>query len=519
LLSIERLGERAQALNNMVDRFPIGFIDAYSDMTRFADCYVRLGFHDQLADPGFYFLVGKRGSGKSATIIQLMGGNADDGTIITWDRKRARYVDYFQIFVKKMISIREYTYRGVWEMIDPATIFRAVWKYVINVSAMKDLVARDSLECSPEDLSMVKSYLTSNGLYRPGIFTIYKRLIEKIAEFADLEDPRSEQVTKVVGVVEEIFSDPDYEAALEAFERILECSGASVTVYVDAIMDRVLRGDELLVSAVLGLMLSVYEINSGQTAQNYIVKCTIPGETFDQIEYFDLLKLKERTAYTRWSRKDLKEMIDERLRRYLRDDGQGVSEGVDPWEVLFPAEVLNRMGKVEQSFYYACRHTHHFPREIILVTNSLLRKTAENGFLTDQEFIEAVHEACRESVLEFRNRSRIYKSGMSAVLRAFSGAKKVLDWNNVRNLLKPVSNDELKPDDWIEMLLSIGFLGVVMNMGSSKADTIDAKFTYRTGSLAVYSQQTWFAIHPLFYETYHIDRDGDRFVYPISYNE
>lgn len=496
----------------METEFPVGAIDAYKDEEFLAHCFIDLDYVDRFKDADSYFLVGRRGSGKSATILRLYNEDRQPKTLITWDTKRRPDVDFFRVFVDQIIEIREHTYRDIWQIIKVDVLLRPIWELLLRVAIMQE-VAKGSEDSS--SLQLIKDYLRARKFDGRSPFEIFSMLVRRLSRFANV-DSRDEQVRGILGVLDDEFRDPELGRACEALDDYLLRLNDTFTIYIDAILDRVVRKDELLSDVLLSLMTAVYELQPFNKKNNLRIKCTVPGEVLERIDYFDLAKLRDRCVFTHWSPRNLRRMIRARLEYLLERRSQIVVD--DAWAAFFPKKIANLKLGEEDSFYYLCRHSQHYPREIILGTTELLRRAKSDHQMENEDFIRAIHRASNQMVEEFVNRNRNAFADLIEVIGGFAGKTRVLSYNEVGKIVKEATSGT-DISDWIMSLIQAGFLGVVTNYRDSGSPIFKAQFAFITGQTPMFNKQTMFAIHPMFYEKFMVNREGPKYVYPESYVE
>jgi hypothetical protein len=262
------------------------------------------------------------------------------------------------------------------------------------------------------------------------------------------------------------------------------------------------------------------------------IKACVPGEGMGFVGNYEIWKILQGTIVINWTPKELFLLICKRIHYFMQVTNRPVAPVVDwsdmqdvtdkVWVKFFPKTVANRLGHEEPSFFYICRHTHHYPREIISTVNHLLRHALRGDKkISHQSFSDLVHHICQRSVKEFIQRMEPLVPYISPVLNSFVNCENILShWQVIsflRECKKTMSVHECNERDILSLLIRIGFLGVVTDYTHEGKRTYDCRFSYLTGLEVKYNSKTIFAVHPMFYEDYDINHDTKRYVYPSTY--
>jgi hypothetical protein len=104
---------------------------------------------------------------------------------------------------------------------------------------------------------------------------------------------------------------------------------------------------------------------------------------------------------------------------------------------------------------------------------------------------------------------------------SFNSKPKVMSISEVRQCLsysrKYWKQSELltEEDNVIAELVSIGFVGLVLNYHDKNSLVYKTKFSYLSSDIGL-DKDCYLALHPIFYDGFNIKRECSRFVYPAT---
>jgi hypothetical protein len=519
--------------NTVSDLDPCGNVDAYSDRFYLKHCFLKTNYYIDMLDINRNFLAGKRGSGKSACAIML----SENDRLYHYKTTLQTDHDIYALFVSTLSKYKEEVFRNVWSFISERYLFKKIWRHLILISAMKTVVPlNSSYRETSKNRKTVYEFLFDNDYYTLTSWKIFSQLITEMGEAILSRDPRDHKIKYLIyEIANTLFLNKRFLSAEKSLLSILKEEKKQCLVVIDALIDNLFFRDskDMSLRCIEGLLDACMEMTPQIYSPSLHIKCCIPGEALSFINFYEISKLRQRTVAIHWSPKDLFKIICKRIHFYASQKGDSTPKNIEwndckdisskIWTIYFPEYVENQLGHTELSFFYICRHSHHYPREIITTVNHMLRHIfRDNKELRSEDIARLVHHTCDNSVEEFLQRIRnLVGRFIDELLQQFSECSKLLSHSELVQIIRN-SRDIIRKYEWqekevITFLIRIGFLGVVDNFECESDITYNCKFAYLTGSEVPYTTNSIFAVHPMFYQYYKIGISGSRYVYPTTY--
>jgi hypothetical protein len=317
--------------------------------------------------------------------------------------------------------------------------------------------------------------------------------------------------------------------------------GPKCLVVVDTILDY-FKKEEIFISCIEGLIYAVLDMTCTKYHKNLEIKCCIPGEVYPHIQTWEKTKVQDHLVFIEWTAKDLIRMISKRLMHHLvADRGAKVREFKEinwenyddvkrkAWDRYFPESVINAVGKEEETHTYILRHTQQTPREIIRIVNEIIRDSFGCGESDDLNcsilqlnIVKGVHRAVKLTMNELIGSNQYLMPYLDKILStSFQSKTKIMSIQDIRKYLsysrKYWKQSELliDGDNVILNLISIGFIGLVLNYDEENSFMYKTRFYYLSPDIGL-DVDGYYAIHPIFYDSFNVKRDKSRFVYPVS---
>lgn len=513
----------------MVDR--VGFIDAYQDKKYLHKCFIPTSCYYASESSDNNFICGRRGTGKSAIVINLMN-NGDYQYKDTVEGP-----EFYQQFVRSMQSTDL-------EDLDPKYLFETIWRHLIISTAMNAVITKKyksgysyiSVNDSP-----IYEYLKKIEFLGKKPLSMWQRTIKALKATIKGYGNKPDFLSRLMSEVSGLLENEDFNIAEASLLKHLNNSGRCLII-IDTILDY-FNKENLFKSCVVGLINAVLSLTCGRYTENLEVKCCIPGELYPQIEMWEKSKVKDHLVPLEWSTKDLLRMISKRMfyhmvlekieseERFTIIEWNNYNTVIRTvWDRFFPNSIRNMRNQKEQTHVYILRHTQHTPREIIRIVNSIFSEitTSDIGADLDSRIIrraivKGVHQSCIDTADELIGSNQFIIPNLRQIIStSFQGKPKVMHISDAR---KWVSNSKkywklnnskyMEEDLVIHDLFSIGFLGSVDGY-KAKGYALKTIFSYTGGNLGL-SKDCYLAIHPLFHDTFNINRTvNNKFIYPTS---
>lgn len=427
---------------------------AERDVDGLKNYFIESGAYGRLADGEKRFLIGNRGSGKSAVFKTIAGRERLAGNIAL----ELAPEDYSYQMLSDILAKEA---EGAWAK---AGAYAAAWKYLILVLVMKTMakLPKHKERWSVDEKKMFR-YLANNHANvadQPlDILISYLRRLEGIKIGPYEAGVRSRELTKLYKIEE-----------VEPFIPVLVnmCRRTQVSVFVDE-LDQGWDASEDAKAFVAGLFQACTSLN--QLSPKFRVFVSLRQELYDNIPalYDDTQKYRDLFETISWSTDDLWRMLLSRIRYYVpelknRDEGE-------VWEAVFERRA---------SFRYILDRSLYRPRELIVYATEALELARRA-----RRRIPISHDTVREVELAFsleriRDLAAEYRwqyPGLERVFGAFRGQR--LEWSReamLDRLLEASVGSAIAPSDrpeWVDGIDPERLLDVLWRVGFLQAVTKD----------------------------------------------
>jgi hypothetical protein len=504
----------------------VGYLDAYEDEAFLRTCFIETENYRRALQPDTNYICGRRGSGKSAMVMRFQ----ESGKY-----RHYKKVDGAEFYEQLLILLRHNPIPGL----TSKHLFRTIWKHLIIVAAMNSTIGpyKDPDELS-DTLTGINDYLTLTETKRKGPAALWEKTLHAVLSVSRSEKAKSDPANMVLSFVNNLINEQVFREAEARLKSYLSRSSNRSLVVVDAIIDKFER-DEFFLDCVTGLLEAVLELTCQKYAPFLEVKCCIPGEVYPHLKLYEISKVEDHLVRLDWRPKDLVRMISKRLFYYLVISGTETQSNFDrvdwanyddvvqrAWRRYFPPHLLNNRSVEEFSLTYILRHTQLTPRELIRIANAFIRELeCDSPSGLDEAIRKSVHDSITRTVQELLVSNSFYLPNLDRVLDlSFGGVERVMSVQTARKLVaksksfwKTTSAEPVIEDSIIDYLLQVGFLGVVVSSPSSDDRFLKCKFAYMVPERVSLDKDRLLAIHPMFYERFHISNACDKLVYPVRH--
>lgn len=330
-----------------------------------------------------------------------------------------------------------------------------------------------------------------------------------------------------------------FSAAVNEAEYILKSHNMEAFVLLDSMEDFQLV-DRRMQLAVAGLLKALNDFPRDKSQLNVV--CCLPAELYNVITSIskNIIKDFSREHLLQWHARELSRICANRLSMFfslhfpdvlnskIGDADLNTSKGVQTfWSSLFPGEIRNRMGTLEDPLAYMLRHTQLLPRQIIVILNSVFadavaKSTPRSAFLPVSADLVQQGVRNKESTLVreiLKSFESIHPDAPKACRLFFPNVEKVFTYGDLqkgfRTLVKGRASGIKDFDAFVQMLLEIGAIGPIEGVTPRY---VEGLFEYLVPGNVHLRATDRICVHPLFSAEYRclpvLQGDASLPVYP-----
>jgi len=460
-----------------------------------------------------WVIVGRRGAGKTAFLYHRCFSGIYHHRVVIESAQVFRTIGFS---IETVLDLSNDDYAPFVENVSQ------LWKAIFMTSVMAEIWQTCRFDASfntdPYLLAM-KDYLDRIGVTGPmGSRSIMAQLLNKATEpnaatSPALSDDLEDILINQLGVSE----------AIDALEAFCETRRQRVIVMIDSV-EQFPIDDLRMDAAAAGLLHLISQLRLAYSPI-HICYC-IPSELYHH--YAASISANpekdfESKLMLQWSASELVKMSALRLDKYLstlrhprmRSDN-GLPDDPDRediyhfWQRLMPKQVVNNLGKPEDSLAYILRHTQLLPRHAIGIFNQIIRlslmREDEQLQITEEDIMKGVRLAansiCAGVLSSYRqihpSGTELCESMLPHMTNAFTMSEFRLFY---RNYGRGIVTDYYEA---LQMFKTLGIFGVVVN---ETKIYYTGEFEYtQPGSMAI-SEDDVFCIHPAFAGEFRVGRD------------
>ncbi|MGI9646925.1 MAG: AfsR/SARP family transcriptional regulator [Acidimicrobiia bacterium] len=493
----------------VTDRMPFGPIamDAIATRRIYRDLYsTHTELHDEIIRRRPSFIVGRRGSGKTALMrVPLL----DPSNLLVEFTSS-------ELFAQVLACVDELERRGgrlfvqqigdIWDGVVWSGLFLAA----TNSKRIK-------LYQSPE-LEMIRRYVA--GVGDEATLTVDDLGAAFCRQLVDAAgaDPRPLVRQVQLGGV-------DFGAAKDACRSLLQAASMNPIVLIDSMED--LHVEMTTLSRVLAGLFGLIGRSDRSPAEECDFRLCYPSELWSKLSDFAANPLKDAENHIKlyWSARQLMTIAGHRLHLFLRlyhpqhlsDALKGTFDPTSFYDARFvlqsilPAEVTGTGGRKEDTLAYIMRHTQLLPRHLLRILNGIMQRTIELGepatSVSEEAVIDGVRRVEELLVTEiFTAYGSVHPLARDACRRlipelpiAFSEGYLHQRFNRT-GIRK---NTGLAYPELKEMLVEIGCLGRVIDRTDRY---VEGEFDYTLPTPLFPSAEDDLCLHPLFANVFHARR-------------
>jgi hypothetical protein len=482
--------------------------------------------HDLLFDPKTplsrrnddlrpWVIVGRRGAGKTAFLYHRCFSGIYEHRV---EIESAQVFRSIGLTIETVLDQSNEDYAPFVENVS------RLWKAIFMTSVMSTVCnayRNDQVMSNNRHVLAMKDYLDRLGIESEvSPRSIMNRLLAKASDVGalsatDPEDDLEDALINRIGVAE----------ATRALEDFCETERQKVIILIDSV-EQFPIDDFRMDAAAAGLLHLISQLRLAYSPI-HICYC-IPSELYHH--YAAAISANpekdfESKLMLQWSASELLKMSALRLDRYLSslkhpvlraDNGLPDNPDRDDvyrfWRLLMPKQVVNNLGKKEDSFAYVLRHTQLLPRHVIGIFNQIIRHSLlrdDDQFqITEDDIVKGVRSAansiCAGVISSYR---QIHPSGgelCECMLPHMSNSLTMSDFRRFyRNYGRGIVADYYEA---LQMFKELGIFGIVVD--ETKV-YYKGEFEYtQPGSMSI-SEDDTFCIHPAFAGQYRVGRDNN----------
>lgn len=453
-------------------------------------------------------LVGRRGAGKTALALYLKERRPDLYNVCL-DIDKSRALAEVLLAVDKGLSGSKSV---------TSDLMADLWTFIIWTKAVHRLLAHPSIKLfdGVEDLQLALQLL--------GVGDNSEALVavRHLFEQSGPQNGSNGELAHLLVAVSLALESYEFKEMQSQVIRFLD-EGNDILIVIDTIEDYRVR-DQNVDQALAGLLAAVSAFGGSKPHPRFHLKCFFPAEIYPYIttaRAVNLRKVDQRLKHLKWTSRQLLVMLCRRLAAWLESHlphkYEGLSEQVDwnnpqivrekVWNRVFPPYLLNRRGRMEDSFFYIARHTHLHPGQLIWMCNRIAQSARDDNHfppaITQADILKGVRSIENSIASSIMSPyGAIYPNIEKVIVHAFRQAPMVMPVADALKLYRKAAQvwpKEFYPlDDWtlIQWAAEVGVIGKVVDPTNQYLKT---QFRYHMNSELVFEKEDRCAIHPAFY--------------------
>lgn len=494
------------------DLIDFGDMEASRD-PHLSDYFVSIPAYSEALRPRCNFIMGHKGSGKTAIAHQLTREL----------RGEYRYVlslpddDVYRLLaadLKEEIRAHETDAMAMHSIF----FFRQAWRFVLLVEVM--LEVHDDNALATGDRAIIGNFLSTNNLLRDRSFirrisTASRRLFEVLPAF--VAGGTAESGSNISRILDDL-QKPSFEEAVKALLRHLRQAESRVLLCIDVMSDNFVE-EGVFVGLMAGLLYAVYELTNPDYSAVLSIKCFVPIELRGKLPFRDWDKIESRTARIEWlNNAFFFELIARRLGRCLGGRAGVATNLRKVFETVFPVELPNRQGKRENTINYIVRHTQSSARQVLTMCQLIVEQARSERVpgITEAQIRKAVHDSSAQFVDSIMSAYHDIFPLTKYWINRLKGAPSFMLCGELQKRIRSASSHykphQLTSLDVIQQLITMGLIGIARQRDT--AGFLHSEFQYsRSDELTVASSDE-VVVHPLCYKHLTIRPVADVFVQP-----
>jgi len=488
------------------------------------------------------FLVGRRGSGKSAIALMLQS-EAPYKYKDTIKGEKDQYGEYIEI-VRLIGKEREKN-----KEIDIKAAIRRLWIWVIPLKAMQTLCKnyRKSKFSENDNIKNIRYYFDTLPKPLNIDSTIGHVLTQTFEEGLKVLKKEGE-----ASFIKHLVNLNQTDAFRTAFRSLNEETMYTPLFLVFDTLESYQIFNPLMTPGLQGILEALVSLRTDERMEGISIKFFFPAEIYDEIILPFPGKMQQRAVFLRWKVRELGSML---ARRYLsilkrtqavkKSEIERLKEIVDMsykdanWHKLrsqfwyetkfLPEKIINTRNREEDCFAYIIRHSLRRPRDLIALLQGIIDEARDNEEfprMSNKSVVSGLHkpsiqlQILQDSLTAYEGRfdANLLKSSQSVFYKRpmIMRGREIIRFAEELYELYPLAN--IDPSDFVSTLIRCGVIGLVLDeeLPQNKSELYCmARFEYIQQGTVPWSQRHLYAIHPIMADAFHMQYPEDRgCVYP-----
>ncbi|MBV6396348.1 MAG: hypothetical protein HFACDABA_01946 [Anaerolineales bacterium] len=457
-------------------------------------------------------IMGRRGSGKTSYLRSVY---FDD-----------QYSDRIEISTATLLE----QIASIVQELSHDTVFTEtlakLWEKTLWTCALAWL--RSNSETQPADATAIDNYLNSMNVNRGDSNDI---VLWKIADLykGEVENNPKNGLSNIL----KLFDQRNFNEAKAVIVGQCRSKEKRIVILLDSLEDFKLN-IESVERAIQGLLKCVGAMNNPREVLD--VRLCLPTELSGKVSGLSSNAIKDfnRQVKLEWTPKELISLGAQRLMYYIDIHYPRLLKGRSPqvelsreeshglFRMALPEWITNQRGFREQSISYILRHTQLLPRHLLLILNSVFKRSGATQLLSpfpveEKKIIYGIRQVEEKIVTEiFSAFKMIHPTAKDVCERCLPHLPRVFSTGELRKTFTQYGKVVFHGGEFFEfrqMLIDIGAIGRVMP--EMETDVyIKGKFKYTAGHELMVSYEDQLCLHPLFSGIYVNNGKDERPVYP-----
>lgn len=493
--------------------------------------FVHTDSYKNICTKNILFLVGRRGTGKTA-IINMLDYEVNKSINTTYSH--SLIINRIDEYNPLKMLIRNDSIDL--EKNDLISDFKDKWRWIITVSSMYTILKDDRISTSEK--KEIHNYLSQKEIiFQKGqAFLPFKYIINSILQDIRKNSSQNLGVT-LTSVNQELYCTEYYNAECELI-NILTTRNLNSLILIDSIESYQLN-DYVSEAAILGLIEALLDLYNDKSKHIY-AKLALPSEIIPHLKTRNWGKISDKLNFIRWSYKDLVIFLAKRFA--MVSDNSLINSEILKFDLYsysrsflytkFP-EKINSYTEMEiDTLAYIISHTQKKPRQVMYLVNVILTLAEKNNIsfdsLTENCVKIGIHinlETLVKESLEVYD--QIYPNAISIVRKILTSSNVIFNYGALdskvasANSILKTSTISLTKEDVKDLLIHSGTIGITSSthiVNSNKAFKL-SNFEYQMKESLVANNNTEIVIHPMFFQDLHVEKNNNIYIYPMPTDE
>lgn len=505
------------------------------------DTFVHTESYESFKDCSALFLLGRRGTGKTAMIRML------DYEIKNSKTNAYNYsgiVLQEEIFPKLTRALRGEAFVQLTKD-EIRDIVKDKWNWIIYTTAMVAVCSKEYKNGDEsEEIKLIHKFLKAQNLLpsESDIFSespLKKALTTLEDELTNIDYNPLKVSMAIVKVTRRLVT-TTYKNAFNSLVRYLVKNNKKVIILIDS-KETYQYNDSISDSVTSALMECVLDSYSQSSRTNIYSKVAFPSEMYPHFTPENKGKTLGKTHFIMWRYNDIINLIAKRYYKIMKErnelsnghrysDFESFEKAKAFLTKYFPPQIKTYSNLDFDTIAYIIGHSQKKPRQLIQLFNIILSLAKKNKIsirnLTEDCIREGTNiklEILTEEALDIY--SRIFPSADEIIRKTFKNSKNILMLKDLHIKLQESSGllarGSLDRELAERLFLECGLIGIVKNETKYRENKtiITAQFEYQVKDIIAITNNDNLVIHPMFYQPLGILADSNSIIYPMPTEE